>query len=299
MNKFYATALILMLAVGATKAQTNLFDPADVDANGWIWFDTQAKIDKYIGQSDNENAKYNENGKIIQMVSAGFGDYVDTEVSPDFKGTGTDGVLETTGAHVGAIKTAPSSANMTANGGGFIVKMPSCISFNVCVSADSKMYVRLLGTTVADKITSDYTIASAKFTTVFKPLASAGIFTWSDMEQLNTGFEPIFKLASTSTMYAYFQSLTKNNIYIHGMKILTAQPSGVNDVNVDTQKVLFDGKNILLLDKASIKLYDAQGNLMRETVNSSLSVADITKGVYIAHVTFAGNQNITKKIIIR
>jgi len=299
MNKFYATALILIMAAGVTKAQTNLFDPADVDANGWIWFDTQAKIDKYIGQSDNENAKYNENGKIIQMVSAGFGDYVDTEVSPDFKGTGTDGILETTGARIGAIKTAPASANMSTNGGGFIVKMPSCTSFNVCLSADSKMYVRLLGTTAAGKITGDYIIASAKFTTVFKPLSSAGIFVWSDMEQLNTGFEPIFKLASPSTMYAYFQSLTKNNIYIHGVKILTAQLSGVNDVTAEAHRILFDGKNILLFDKAGIKLYDVRGNLIRESIDTSLQVSDVPKGVYIAQVYFAGNQRVTKKIIIR
>lgn len=42
------TVLLMTLSVVmfANAQEYNLFDPADVDANGWIWFDTQEKIDK-------------------------------------------------------------------------------------------------------------------------------------------------------------------------------------------------------------------------------------------------------------
>lgn len=296
MNKFYMTICILVTTLGVANAQKNLFDAADIDANGWIWFDTQAKIDKYIGQANNEFAKYNESGKLIQMASANFGDYIDTEVSPDFTGAGTDGVLGSAGAHTGAIKLAAASANSTANGGGFIVKMPSCTSFSICLSADSKMFVRLLGTTQADKIIGDYAIVSAKYTTVFKPLSSAGIYTWTGMEQLNTGFEPLFTWTSNSTMYAYIQNVTKNNLYIHGIKVLTAATADIDDITGST--VRFDGKRILLPETGTINLYNTQGLLVREATTNELSVAGLPSGIYIARAIVAGSQAISKKIII-
>lgn len=298
MNKFYMTICLLVASLGVANAQKNLFDAADVDANGWIWFDTQAKIDKYIGQSDNENAKYNESGKIIQMVSAGFGDYLDSEVSPEFTGAGTDGVLGTTGAHTGAIKLAAASANSTANGGGLIVKMPSCTSFSLCLSADSKMFVRLLGTTQANKMTSDFTIVSAKYTTVFKSLSSAGIYTWTGMEQLNTGFEPIFTWTSNATMYAYIQNVTKNNLYIHGIKVLTASPAGVSELS-NAINVKFDGKKILLPETGTIRVYNTQGLIVREAIAKELAVSDLHSGVYVARAIIAGNEVVSKKIIIQ
>lgn len=51
----------------SASAQTvyNYFDAADVDANGWLWFDTQAKIDKYVGWGN----KYK-----IQLQSATYED---------------------------------------------------------------------------------------------------------------------------------------------------------------------------------------------------------------------------------
>lgn len=299
MKKIITTLLCLLLIFTYSNAQQNLFDAADVDADGWIWFNTQAKIDKYIGQANNEEAKYDEKGKIIQMISAGFGDYVDSEASPEFVGAGTDGVLGGTGALTGAIKLAPASATSSTNGGGFIVKMPSCTSFNICVSADSKMYVRLAGTPQSGIIISDYQIASAKYATVFKALSSAGIYKWLDMEQLSTGNEPVFKLVSSSKMYAFFHNLTKNNLYIHGIKVMTEKPTGINDVENDGARVVFDGENILLTDKAKICLFNTQGALVRENDNVSMSVSGLNKGVYMAQVTFSDSKTVTKKIVIR
>lgn len=298
MKKTITTVLCLSLVAFYSNAQKNLFDAADVDENGWIWFNTQEKIDKYIGQANNENAKYDENGKIIQLVSADFGDYEDSEASFEFAGAGTDGVLAGEGALTGAIRLAPASGTSATNGGGIIVKMPSCTSFNICVSADSKMYVRLLGTATAGTSTTDYQIASAKYTTVFKALSSAGIYNWLEMEQLTTGNEPEFKLASNKTMYAYFQSLTKYKLYIHGIKILTAEPTSVENP-ADDQEVLFDGKNILLKENAEISLFNVQGSLIKEISGSSMDLSGLTQGIYITKVAFGNQKSVTRKIAIR
>lgn len=81
------TVLLMTLSVVmfANAQEYNLFDPADVDANGWIWFDTQEKIDKYIGQANNEDGKIDPNGKIIQLICADFGDYEDSTAGPAVK----------------------------------------------------------------------------------------------------------------------------------------------------------------------------------------------------------------------
>ena len=74
MRRKITTLLMAFGAILFANAQEyNLFDPADVDANGWIWFDTQEKIDKYIGQANNEDGKIDPDGKIIQLICADFG----------------------------------------------------------------------------------------------------------------------------------------------------------------------------------------------------------------------------------
>ena len=61
MKKIVTLALLFAGAfTSAAYAQGNLFTPADCDANGWLWFDTQAKIDKYVGEANSD--------KIIKMV---------------------------------------------------------------------------------------------------------------------------------------------------------------------------------------------------------------------------------------
>jgi len=300
-KKIFTIAMMCLGAFTYTHAQYNLFDAADVDADGWIWFDTQAKIDKYIGQADNENAKYDEGGKLIQLVAADIvPDYPESEASVDFVGAGTDGELNGPGAKTGAIKTAASSANMTGNGGGFIVKMPSCTSFNIMLSADSKMYARLLGTTDANKLLGDYTIVSALYTTVFKPLSSAGQKTWVEMEKLNSGNDPIFDYESASTMYAYFQSFTKNDLYIHGMKILTSTPtSGIGDVENDSFGFKFDGNTITLAKQANVNIYNLQGMIVKSVFDTTTSVNELAQGAYLVKVTDNDGKSFSEKISVR
>ena len=51
------TCLGLLMTV---HAQYNVFDAADVDEQGWLWFDSQAKIDKYVGLEGS--------GKLLQPI---------------------------------------------------------------------------------------------------------------------------------------------------------------------------------------------------------------------------------------
>ena len=294
------TVLLMALSVVmfANAQEYNLFDPADVDANGWIWFDTQEKIDKYIGQANNEDGKIDPNGKIIQLICADFGDYEDSTVDPTIKGVGTDGEMGGPGAKTGAIITAGASASMTTNGGGFVVRMPSCVSCNLFLSSEATTYVRLLGATEQDKYFKDYTIVSALYSTVFKPLMRAGQKEWTEMETLDSGNEPYFKLKSDAPIYARFESLTKVPLYIHGMKVLTStKPSGVNDASVNS-KIEFDGITLSLGGVANVQVYTTTGVLAASATTDKMNLSPLTSGVYIVKAKNGTNER-TTKIVIR
>ena len=206
-----------------TEGPMNLFDIEDVDADGWLWFDTDEKIEKYVGICNEEDYKVNPNGKLIQLIYADImPDYPASYADSRFVGVGIDGDLEGEGAKTGSLVIAPASANMTINGGGFVVCMPSCSSYSIALSSEAKMYVRMMATKDVNTSFTNYDVISAKYATVFKPLSSAGIFTWTGIETLDKGTDDAYNLQTDAPIYAYFQSMSKYEMYIHGIKVMTA-----------------------------------------------------------------------------
>lgn len=69
MKNFFTLFALALLSTATVNAQDyNLFPVEDVDADGWLWLDSQAKIDKYVGLCDEDNYTVNPNGKPIQMA---------------------------------------------------------------------------------------------------------------------------------------------------------------------------------------------------------------------------------------
>ena len=260
-----ARLTLALLAFAATSAQAqeyNMFGASDVDADGWLWFDTQAKIDKYIGNIDETNYKVDGNGKLIQTVYADqMPDYPASEVSPEFVGAGTDGETGSEGSRTGAIMLQPSSQAMTANGGGFIVCMPSCATFSICLSSNSKMMGRIVATKNADADMSQvssstdltastgWKIINAKYMTIFRTLGY-GIKTWTGIEELNNGSDDV-TIKSDEPIYVWFQSATHDTVYIHGIKVATprAEKTGINTL---TSNVSSANKEIYSIDGSRI-----------------------------------------------
>lgn len=254
----------LLLSVMAATAQTsgrNLFDATDIDENGWIWFDTAEKIDKYIGIINEEDYLVDPDGKPIQLVYADiYPDYPASEASADFIGAGTDGETGSEGSRTGAIMLQPSSGAMSINGGGFVVCMPSCHSYAICYSSNSKVMTRLVATKNANapmsnslgecslESESGWRVISATYATVLKRLP-AGINTWDGLEELNNGYEPIVTMQSDDPIYVWFQSATPDTVYIHGIKAITKEEptAGIVDVNVaDDSRAVYsvDGRRL-------------------------------------------------------
>lgn len=137
MKKFLLSFAVLGLALSASAQDEtvyNFFDPADCDSDGWLWLDTQAKLDKYVGT------------KII-LVPAQYevedpefpGEYItpETYVDANVLGYNTAGVAGGEGSKIGGIVLPRAEEGWYANleGGGILLAMPDCASVDLYVSS--------------------------------------------------------------------------------------------------------------------------------------------------------------------
>lgn len=296
MKKVITTFFCAFACLCGAHAQYNMF--SDVDEDGWLWFDSQEKIDKYIGTCNEDDYKVDPNGKPIQLVYADIvPNYPAAEVDPNVEGFDTEGELGGPGSLTGAIIAPGASTSMGTNGGGFVVCMPSCSTFSLCLSYDGSALVRMLGTTDVNTSFSQYTVVSAKYASMFMPLfrASQNPYKWEGIETLDSGNEPYFKLQSSGPIYAFFQNVTKYPMLIHGIKVTTPTNTlAVKDLTAEKNDIIFDGQEVRLLDKAQMQIYGMDGHLHASAYTNRMNVAKYPKGLYIVK---AGDS--VKKINVR
>ena len=114
-----AFCLAILSYAFAANAQTtfNYFDPADVDEYGFLWFDTQAKLEKYCGVSSDFK---------VRLIPATYNDSTGQPAKPSLdatvRGWNLEGVLGGDGSHTGAIILPETDFSITwlteVNGGG-------------------------------------------------------------------------------------------------------------------------------------------------------------------------------------
>lgn len=220
MKKFYFMMALILCAMSATAQNYNLFSASDIDKDGWLWFDTQAKVDKYVGICDEENYKADPNGKKIQMIYADqVPAYPQTTVDPDAIGYGKGGELKAEGYKKGAIILPAASAIGATNGGGILIMMPSCSELSINVSCEGKVTCRLLSSADINATFGNYGVRQA-YILGFKNFAGAGNTTVKGLESLTSGNDEI-TIKSDKPVYAYFQNTTKGEVYIHGIRVIT------------------------------------------------------------------------------
>lgn len=277
----------LACAMGMQAQEYNLF--YDVDEDGWLWFDSQEKIDKYVGLCDYENYRVDPNGKPIQLIYADdmTANYPESTADPTFVGAGAEGEIGAEGSRTGALILAPASANMSPNGGGFVVCMPSCTTYSICLSREGDTYVRMMASKDINTNFIDYDVISAKFTLVgFSPLFRGGIYTWTGIEKLDNGNDGAYNLQSNQPIYAYFQSVTADPIYIHGIRVTTPTNStlAVRDVTAKQQqtRIFLEGERVVLNEPADIRVYNANGLLMDAATHTDrMDLSSLPGGIYI------------------
>lgn len=244
--KKIVTLAMLAVATMSASAQTtyNLFSPTDCDADGWLWLNTQAKIDRYVGKINEDAYTVDPNGKVIQLAFANINpDYTETYANPEAYGVDTQGyTILDEGVNKdecikGAIVLAPASAQMSTNGGCLVLNLPSCATIDMILSSEASMLARTLMLSPTNGIDNDNSTGEDKWTgdtkaiyskaTLFGKLHAAGQFTWTGIESLHNGNNGDLTFKSESPVYFALQNCHKYAIYVHAIRITTPKQETV------------------------------------------------------------------------
>lgn len=278
MKKKLLLVAILFCTISNVKAQYNLFDNADVDADGWLWFDTQAKIDKYIGE-----------GKAIQLNDASFEPFEETIANPDFIGAGTDGVLGGPNAKKGAIILPKSSSTMGLNGGGIILRLPSCTLLSVAFSCDEQIRPALKGAPGSAEFIDLGNIKSYPFNS----LSGAGQKRWENIHTILNNSD--FKIESATPVTAYILNGNSKHLFLQGIKVLTTRVNTSTGISNTNESKLEFANNILNANELStISVYNLCGQVVATANDTSMNLNSLQKGVYIVKVKGSSNEKTIK-----
>ena len=244
--KKIVTLAMLAVATMSASAQTtyNLFSPTDCDADGWLWLNTQAKIDRYVGKINEDAYTVDPNGKVIQMAFANINpDYTETYADPEAYGVDTQGnTILDEGVNKdecikGAIVLAPASAMMATNGGCLVLNLPSCATIDLMLSSEARMLGRTLMLSSTNGIDNDNSTGENPWTgdtksiyakaSVLGSLHGAGQWKWEGVESLNNGFNNDITFKSESPVYFALQNCHKYAIYVHAIRITTPKQETV------------------------------------------------------------------------
>jgi len=254
MKKFFTLAMLAVATMNASAQETfNLFSPADCDADGWLWLNTQEKIDKYVGTINEDGYTVDPNGKVIQMAFANITpDYPETVADPEAYGVDTQGyTILDEGVNKdecikGAIVLAPASAQMSTNGGCLVLNLPSCATIDMILSSEASMLARTLMLSPTNGIDNDNSTGEDKWTgdtkaiyskaTLFGKLHAAGQFTWTGIESLHNGNNGDLTFKSESPVYFALQNCHKYPIYVHAIRITTPKQETVGIQETITNK---------------------------------------------------------------
>lgn len=310
MKKFLLSIAVLGLAMqaGAEEAYYNFFDPEDCDAEGWLWLDTQEKIEKYVGV-----------GKKIQLVEAQYevedpeypGEYYTPQcsVSPDFKGYNQLGEEGGEGSVTGGILLPAASYDpeedwYATDGGGFLIAMPDCKLFEVYAS--QSLPELKFEFYVAREETDDYTACEYLWdddpdwwTGEGGPVITEYCGPYLNIQDIELDYDmgegnpDIYSIygpkgeARTAYIANYTNDEVPNStcpIYIHGLRIFTftqaSNDTYVGAIAAENVKLNVNGKVVSLSAPAEINVYDLCGDKVASAYGTSLDCSALN-GVYV------------------
>lgn len=242
--------LAAFAVVGTLSAQTtyNFFDPADCDADGFLWFDTKEKLDKYVGYPSR---------MLVKLVDADYqlptdypGEYETPETKKDasYVGYGTDGVKGGTGSKKGAIMLPVAGEDFvgyaapSCHGGGILLHLPDCAKVDFYVSAEQEnlnLGVHTAEGNVDNRDLGMYNlIKGGEYTPGFMGEDLPGVkYTgyFNDVEKLEDseygapGNQRYFKIQSEQGVKRTIRLVNymKNSpLYIHGIRVLQYTDNG-------------------------------------------------------------------------
>lgn len=312
MKKIFFTLMLAGVATMGYAQETtyNYFDPADCDENGWLWLDTQEKIDKYCGPD-----------KKIMLIECPFetedpdfpGEFIkrQTVASADLKGYNTEGVQGGEGSKTGGI-IMPGVLEEhdffdNGPGGGILLHLPDCAQFDVYLSCEApNIYTYLQGNKTGY-------VKSGECEYIWNeddpwwldpdngPLTTNHVIEYLGVHEKfydksgNGGEGPdadilSFAGALGENRTAYISNYSYGELYLHGIRVKTYTDhsmlvSGVENVAADVD-VKINGKVVYAPAAGEIAVYSVNGVKVASVYADSLDCSDLS-GLYIVK---AGNK---------
>ncbi|MCM1331103.1 MAG: T9SS type A sorting domain-containing protein [Bacteroides sp.] len=308
--KKFLLAVAALAAMSSVSAQEtyNYFDAADVDANGWLWFDTQEKIDKYVGfQGMGENPK-------IMLVTAQWedkdGQYAEPECNPNAIGYNAAGEQGGEGAKKGAIilpMDDPSKSTIIAEdpkGGSIMLWLPDCAEFDLFVSTSNDKIIPALWGARGHEINLDcFVIQSYGNVPFFKiyPLADVSQFQWNNIQDLangNTGLT----IGGRQKVTALVLNGMDVPLYIHGIKVMTYTKTSNGSAGIDdvlggsALSLSFNGNVVNATEAADMSVYSIAGAKVAEAHGTTFALDNLAPGAYVVKAVSA-NGTATIKVV--
>lgn len=236
MKKIFILAAIALTAGAANAQQTyNYFDAADVDANGWLWLDSQAKIDKYCGVIS--GGKTFKVGLVDATYENDDFEYPACSTSPTVQGWNAEGVKGGAGSKTGGIILPAAKSSFflgwTASdtGGGILLNLPDCAELDIYVSTAKKdVFLGAFGAagearasdcqyimSYQEQLFSDDPLPDATYCGYWNNIQDYTI----DKTDENGKVISTFQIKSDKATTGYIVNLDEAEMILHGLKILT------------------------------------------------------------------------------
>ncbi len=309
MKKFLLGFAALAAVAGVSAQETyNYFDAADVDANGWLWFDTQAKIDKYVGFRG-----MGDNPKIMLTTSTWEdkdGQYAEPYGDPTAVGYNAAGEEGGEGAKIGAIvlsEASPSGSSLLADsptGGAIMMWLPDCAEIDLYLSTSNDVIIPALWGAIGWQDDVDCSVIRG-FGNVpslrINPLADVSQYEWNNAQNLTNANNGL-TLGGDQKVTAWFRNAMKVPLYIHGIKVLTYTKSSNSDAGIDdivsgsALSLSFNGGAVTATEDADISVYSIAGAKVAEIKGKTFALDNLTPGAYVVKAVSA-NGTATVKVV--
>ena len=270
--KKFLLSVAAMAAMMPSFAQTtyNFFDPADCDADGWLWFDSQEKLDKYCGFG----SKY----KIMLMSTTAEdadGQFPEPELDGTIDGYNVVGELGGEGAKIGAIIVPKSNSWTSKDGGSIVLFLPDCASFNIFMSSENDL---LPYVSCKQNEWLDENLWSKDITPVKSYMHMIGTSLWAQ------------KMGFPAQEQKQYKWLDIQNLKDDNTGATIASPI---DIIADGTSIVLSGKTLVANAVCDMKVYAADGKLVASAHASTLDLSNLPAGIYVAK---AGEETVKIKL---
>lgn len=229
----------------------NYFQTADCDADGWIWFDSAAKLSKYCGfqtkkksfkvQLEPATWQYDNDGNSYEPTTSATVKGYNSKGEEGGEGSRTGGIILPIGDDVFGNST-PSNL-----GGAIMMHLPDCAEVSLYVSSKSQgIYMWAFGSDGQARSADCYTLGGFNRTGIFDdrmPNSPYGGY-WLNLEKYESKkWDSSGNVVATVSLMGapgeaktlYICNLSEeHDLIVHGMKVMTYtqtnQDSGVSEL---------------------------------------------------------------------